>query len=213
MSTGQLKNKTVIAICAIWLFHIVGIIGITLGYFDWFIEKTSINLLLCLLLFFVCYPVRRLKQIATFLVFFLGGLLAEWLGVHYGILFGSYSYGENLGFKIDGIPLLIGTYWGLLTFVTAGILDFTKWNNTLKIYIGAALMVLLDFFMEKNAPVFDFWTFEGSGAPLQNYVTWYLVALLFHGILRRVKIDGDKVFALHVYLAQLFFFVFFYFYY
>ncbi|MFS4449580.1 carotenoid biosynthesis protein [Maribacter sp. 2307UL18-2] len=209
--TIQLTNKPAIAIYAIWLFHISGILGITLGYFDWFIEKTSVNLLACLILFFVFYPVRRPKQIATFLVFFLGGLFAEWLGVHYGILFGDYSYGSNLGLKIDGVPLLIGTYWGLLTFVTAGILDFTKWNNGFKIGIGAALMVILDFFMEKNAPIFDFWTFEGNGAPIQNYMTWYFIALLFHGILRIVKIEGNRVFALHIYLAQLLFFVFFYF--
>lgn len=211
MPAIQLKTKLVIAICTIWLFHLTGMFGITLGYYDWFIEKTSINLLVCLILFFMFYPVRQPKQIGTFLLFFLGGLFAEWLGVNYGILFGNYSYGENLGFKLDGVPLLIGTYWGLLTFVTAGILDFTKWNNGFKISVGAALMVILDFFMEKNAPVFDFWTFEGNEVPVQNYVTWYFIALIFHGILRMVKIEGNKIFALHIYLAQLLFFAFFYF--
>lgn len=206
----QMKTGPTIAICTIWLFHISGMIGITLGYFNWFIEKTSVNLWLCLVLFFLCYPVKRLKHIGIFLVFFLGGFFAEWLGVNYGILFGNYSYGKNLGFKIDGVPLLIGTYWGLLTFATAGIMDFAKWGNGFKMILGAALMVLLDFFMEQNAPLFDFWTFEGNQVPAQNYITWFLIALLFHGILRIAKITGNRFFALHLYLAQLLFFMFFY---
>lgn len=208
---NRTKTGLLTAIGIIWLFHISGMVGIALGHFDWFIEKTSLNLLLCLMLFFIFYPMTTMKQISIFLLFFLGGFFAEWLGVNYGMLFGNYSYGANLGFKVDGVPLLIGTYWSLLTFVTASIMDFTKWDNGLKVSLGATLMVVLDFFMEKNAPTFDFWSFDGNDVPVQNYVTWYLIALLFHAIFRAAKLGGNRTFALHVYSAQLLFFAFFYF--
>lgn len=166
---------------------------------------------LSLLLFFICYPLVHYKKWLVFGLFFAGGMLAEWLGVKYGLFFGSYSYGSNFGPKLDGVPLLIGGYWALLTFITASILDYFKLSNWIKVLFGAGLMVILDFFMEHSAPTFDFWTFEGNIAPLQNYIAWFVLAVLFHTILRFIKITGDKEFALNLYLAQLLFFMFFYF--
>ena len=206
-----LKFKVPIAIATVWLFHISALVGIQLGHMDWFIEKTPLNLGLCLLLFLLVYPINQRNQIIAFSIFFIGGMFAEWLGVTYSLLFGTYSYGNNFGFKIDGVPLLIGCYWALLTFATASILDYTKLNVGIKVFLGALLMVLIDFFMEHSAPTFDFWTFEGNLAPLQNYISWFIIALLFQGILRSLKIKGNQPFSLHVYLAQLFFFMFFYF--
>lgn len=211
MLNNILKFKVSIAIGIVWLFHISALIGIQLGRIDWFIEKTPLNLNLCLLLFLFVYPINRKKQIIAFIIFFAGGMFAEWLGVNYSLLFGTYEYGSNFGPKLDGVPLLIGCYWSLLTFATASILDYTKLNVWVKALLGASLMVIIDFFMEHSAPTFDFWAFEGNIAPLQNYITWFLIALLFHGILRLLKIKGNHLFSLHVYLAQLLFFMFFYF--
>jgi putative membrane protein len=212
VSSAIIKNKVVIAIGIVWLFHISALIGISFGKLDWFIEKTPLNLYLSLLLFFVTYPLIKKNQWLTFLLFFVGGMFAEWLGVKFGLLFGNYSYGANFGPKLDGVPLLIGCYWALLTFITSSILDYTKLYGWLKVILGASLMVILDYFMEHSAPTFDFWTFEGNVAPLQNYLAWFSIALLFHIILRLFRIDGNKLFSTNLYLAQLFFFMYFYFY-
>lgn len=211
MLDNILKFRVSIAIGIVWLFHISALIGIQLGHVDWFIEKTPLNLNLCLLLFLFVYPINKRNQIIAFTVFFAGGMFAEWLGVNYSLLFGTYEYGSNFGPKLDGVPLLIGSYWALLTFATASILDFTKLNIWFKVLLGASLMLVIDFFMEHSASTFDFWTFEGNIVPLQNYITWLLISLLFHGILRVLKIKGNRRFSLHVYLAQLLFFMFFYF--
>ncbi len=205
------QNKITVAIGIVWLFHISALIGISSGQLEWFIQKTPLNLGVSLLLFLLIYPINTFIKTIAFLLFFCGGMFAEWLGVKFGILFGVYEYGSNLGTKLDGVPYLIGTYWALLTFISAGILDYFKLHTILKIIIAAGLMVALDFFMEHSAPVFDFWTFEGGIAPLENYITWFLVAILFQIILRGLKIEGNKLFSIHLYLAQLIFFAFFYF--
>lgn len=210
MFKSTAKYKTEVAIGVIWLFHLSALIGVKLGHLDWFIEKTPINLGLSLLLFFICYPLIGYKNWLAFSLFFISGMFAEWLGVKYELFFGSYSYGSNFGPKIDGVPILIGCYWALLTFITASILDYFKLSNWIKVLFGAGLMVLLDFFIEHSAPTFDFWTFEGNVVPLQNYVSWFILATLFHILLRAVKISGSKMFALNLYLAQLLFFLFFY---
>ncbi len=206
-----LKFKVQIAIAIVWLFHITALIGIQLGHLDWFIEKTPLNLSLCLFLFLLVYPINQMNKIIAFGIFFIAGMFVECLGVNFGLLFGTYEYGSNFGPKLDGVPLLIGCYWALLTFITASILDYTKFKRWPKLILGACLMVIIDFFMEYSAPTFDFWTFEGNVAPLQNYITWFVIAILFHGVLRLLKIKGNQIFSLNVYLAQLLFFMFFYF--
>lgn len=203
--------KAHLAAGIIWLFHISALIGISLGHLDWFISKTPLNLMVCLLLFLAVYPLNNARKITAFIIFFSGGMFAEWLGVNYGILFGDYLYGANFGPKWDGVPLLIGAYWALLTFITAAMMDYLKLNPWIKALLAAVLMVTLDFFMEHSAPQFDFWTFEGGLAPLENYITWFLLALLFQGVLRWMDFTGNKIISLHLYFAQLLFFLFFYF--
>ena len=210
MWDNLLKYKVHIAIGILWLFHISAIIGISLGHLNWFVQKTPLNLSLSLLLFILIFPLNTLKKGIAFILFFAGGMFAEWLGVNYGILFGEYEYGYNFGPKLDGVPYLIGVYWALLTFVTASILDYTRLSTVVKIILAAGLMVLLDFFMEQSAPVFDFWTFDEKIVPLENYVTWFVIAFLFQVILRSLRIEGNKSFSLNIYMAQLFFFIYFF---
>ena len=206
------EYKSILSIFIVWLFHISAIVGICLGNLDWFNRKTPLNLGLSLGLFLVIYPINNSKKIIAFIIFFLGGMFAEWLGVNYGILFGDYKYGQNFGPKLDGVPYLIGFYWALLTFITASILNYTNFSSWLKIVISAGLMVLLDFFMEHSAPIFDFWEFKDGLAPLENYTAWFAIAIIFHAILNQLKIKGEKLFALNLYAAQLSFFIFFFFY-
>lgn len=205
------KNKVRLSVGIIWLFHSSAIIGISLGNLDWFIEKTPLNLLLSFFLFLLVYPIDNLKKVVALLLFFMGGMFAEWLGVNHQILFGTYSYGPNFGPKLDGVPYLIGIYWSLLTFITASMLDYTNVSYRAKIIGAAGLMVLLDFFMEKSAPAFHFWTFTGGMPTFENYWTWFLLGIIFQVVLKVFKIIGNQVLSLHLYLAQLSFFVYFYF--
>lgn len=198
-----------VSIFIIWLFHISAIVGVSLGFKDWFVSKTPLNLLLQTTLLLLCFPVNSIKKCLVFGGCFLVGMLVEAIGVQHSFLFGSYYYGENLGFKLFDVPLLIGINWAILVFITAAIaLRFS--NNLLtKIIIGATLMVGLDFVMEGIAPIFDFWYFEGGHPPLRNFITWFLVAAGLHFIFQYLKLKGNFTFALHLYFAQLVFFSYF----
>lgn len=48
-------------------------------------------------------------------------MLAEILVVSYGIIFGNYKYGEILGYKVLGVPLIIGINWCILTLIKGAI--------------------------------------------------------------------------------------------
>ena len=144
-----------------------------------------------------------------FFSFFLVGMTVEWLGVHTGVLFGTYEYGYNLGPRLDGIPYLIGVNWAILAFITACISAALVKPNWLRAAIGAGLMVFLDLFIEVSAPRLDYWFFEGGIAPVQNYVMWFIVAYALQLVFQRSGMKGDLRFSLHLYAAQLLFFLYF----
>lgn len=47
-------------------------------------------------------------------IVFVATFVAEVVGVHTGLIFGSYSYGRILGIKAAGVPLVIGFNWVLV---------------------------------------------------------------------------------------------------
>ena len=128
----------------------------------------------------------------------------------YAFLFGDYSYGNNLGLRIEGVPYLIGLFWALLVLVTGVTANYLSANKPARILIGALLMVTLDFFMEQSAPAFDYWSFTGSAAPLSNYVTWFALAFILHFIFQHFQLSGSRRFSIHVLTAQFVFFIYFY---
>lgn len=202
--------KLPFSIFLVWLFTISGIIGISSGHFDWFITKTPLNLLVLFGLLALNFPISTRKTLFVTILFFLAGFGIEWIGVHFGVPFGDYFYGENLGFKIDGIPLLIGINWVLLTLSTAASAQFLATNSLLRASIGALLMVALDFFIEPLAPTFDFWHWSLGHAPLQNFLGWFAMAWFLQWIYVKAEIKGSFRISIHIYLAQFVFFLYFY---
>lgn len=205
----ELKNGNW-ALWVIWIFHISALIGISFGFEAWFVAKTPINLVISSILLFLVFPIDTRKKTAVFALLWILGMLAEWVGVKYGILFGSYEYGANLGPKLDGVPYLIGVNWALLSFITARLAQYLFKKSAPQLIFAALLMLVLDFFMEQSAPRFDFWEFNQDLVPLSNYICWLAVALIFQYIIHRTKITGDIKFSAHLYTAQLVFFLYFF---
>ncbi len=199
-----------IAIFILWLFHVSGIFGISFGNFDWFIERTGLNLLVMFIALILFFKIDSIKKVSLFVGLALGGIFFEYIGVNYSLLFGDYEYGENLGYKIGGVPLFIGINWAQLTFISGAIANRIHSNWLIKSAIGTSLMLVLDILMEKTAPVFDFWEFQGGVAPLSNYIAWAIIALGFNIIFQLLKIKGNFQISLHIFLVQIVFFTYFY---
>ena len=156
-----------ISVGLIWLFHISGICGILFIDRELFLETTPINLFVTFIMLFVNQPQmdRGVALAAGFA--FVMGFAVEFLGVNYGLIFGEYAYGNNLGLKIGGVPLLIGANWVMLTFITGAVAALFFDRSPLKAAVfGAFLMVLIDLVIEPVAPKFDFWEFADVTAPL-----------------------------------------------
>lgn len=202
------SHKTAIGIFLLWLLHLSGLIGIAAGAGDWFLPKTPLNLILTSLIFIWVFPVKSRVKVWYAASVFVLGMAAEWVGVHTGYLFGTYSYGENLGPKLDGIPYLIGVNWALLSLASGSLSTSWKAPKPIQVGIGALIMVGLDYFIERVAPFMDLWRFEGGTPPVWNYVCWFGLALLFQWAYQRAGISGNRAIALHLICVQLVFFTF-----
>jgi len=205
------KKLLYFGIFEVWLFHVSGIIGMSLGYADWFLPKTIINLSVALLFLILCYPILNAKSIKVAAFVFMTGMTVEWIGVHNDWLFGSYYYGENLGPKIYDVPFIIGANWLTLTFITSGMVKKQLGSKWLEIIVASLLMIFIDFFIEVSAPPFDFWIWTEGEAPLRNFIAWFSIALVLHFVVRKADIKWNSTLSWNIYLAQLIFFMYFYF--
>lgn len=201
--TGTAK----ISVGLIWLFHISGLFGILFIDPELFLETTPINLFATFVLLFINQPQMDKGVALAAGTAFIVGMTVELLGVNYGLIFGEYAYGNNLGIKVGGVPLLIGANWVMLTFITgaAGAIFFNQ-SAIKAAAFGAFLMVLIDLVIEPVAPKFDYWEFANVTAPLSNYIGWFLVAFPIQWVYQtQIKIK-DRVFSFHLVLVQFFFF-------
>ena len=198
-------NLENISIGIIWLFHVSGIIGILYGNSDWFISATPLNLSINFLLLLLNCNGHKLF-FPMVIIGFLTGMITEILGVQWGWIFGDYQYLEALGYKVLGVPVLIGVNWALLAVITGAIAQQFYENIIMRIIIGVALMLFLDLLIEPIAPMLDFWVFEGGEAPLQNYIGWAAVAFFLQFIFHFFKISVQGWFPHQLYLLQIIFF-------
>jgi putative membrane protein len=199
-------SKVNISIVILFIFHVVGVVGLSSDYQDLFLRLTPLNLLLSLGLFIWAnndFSVQFYKVVA---ILFALGFLVEVIGVSTGVLFGEYTYGATLGFKLFETPLMIGVNWILLSLASFGISSFFLKKQLPIILLSSLLMVLMDVLIEPIAISLDFWTWALGDIPLQNYFMWFLVSLIMNALIsfNRLKIDYRISFGLL--LSQILFF-------
>jgi len=183
--TGLSNNKEFLrmSIFFLWLINISGFFGMLSDQNEFFLSTTPYVLSLTLLLLILNHKLSSKKSKIGLMLIFLFGLIVELLGVNYGLFFGDYSYGANLGSKIYGVPYVIGFNWVLLIIATGSVSDkLIKGKEVYKIIFASFLMVLIDLLMEKSAPKLDFWEFVISPVPFSNYLWWFIFSLCFQYI-------------------------------
>lgn len=207
----KLENYKQYGIFLLWLMHASAFIGINLGFEDFFLPLSAINLWFISLLLIWYYPIRNKSEVILFVSIAILGFTAEAIGVATGKVFGEYAYGRNLGFKLFEVPVIIGVNWAVLSFTTSGLANkLPLKSNHIKAATASALMLIFDFFIEQSAPKFDFWEFELPEVPLQNYITWFILAYIFNYAVLRFISDADTKICFHIYIVQVLFFTLFY---
>ncbi|MBD00828.1 MAG: hypothetical protein CL841_05730 [Crocinitomicaceae bacterium] len=158
------------------IIHIAGIIGIRL-FPDLFLKSSFIAIVIPLALYLFRVKPNRKDSFLMSLVYIIA-FLSEWIGVCSGLLYGDYTYGDSLGFKLDGVPIIMGGNWLLLCLVSRELVGKLFSNKFVIIIASSFLMVLIDILMEPLSNQLDFWSWKNNIIPFSNYVDWFLVALL-----------------------------------
>ncbi|TAH12734.1 MAG: carotenoid biosynthesis protein [Sphingobacteriia bacterium] len=222
IAINKINTSTFLAL----LFHISGLIGILFSpYKEWFIQNTPVNLLvMAVLLFWNQQKINRLLLL-FFAISFSTGMITEIIGVNTGFLFGNYSYGTVMGFKIGGVPLLIGLNWFIVIYCCIVIMEqmhqwvkakyetmgqpamSVKLEHISIIVDGAMMATFFDWVMEPAAVKLGFWQWHSVSIPLFNYICWFFIAASLIGISRKISIPKRNDFAVHLLIIQTLFFL------
>lgn len=191
------------------IFYIVGICGFIFPFTrQLFVVLIPYSLLLTIGLLGLFHRRENpAKQITIFSIVYLFGFLVEMLGVNSGQIFGAYTYGYGLGVKVAGTPIIIGLNWLFLVYTSATIVEKLKTTTALKILLGALLLVGYDLALEQVAPKLNMWYWEGDTIPLQNYLAWFVIAIVFHTLFKTFRINTSNPLAGILFVNQLVFFI------
>jgi putative membrane protein len=140
--------------------------------------------------------------------------LLEAIGTATGLIFGPYTYGQTLGFKLFGVPLLIAFNW--LIVILAGVQVAWKVQQRVRwlghspwvpaIFTGLFAMAF-DYILEPTAIRLDYWTWQSQSVPLQNYLAWFLIAAVAAFSFRILKLRTESRLPTVYVLIQLVFFL------
>ncbi len=172
----MILTKEKVLIIILLILNFVGIIGLSIPETQKYLLPFSPFNLLLSFLFILLVQAKNFSFYGCCLFIFFFGLFAEIVGVGTGLIFGEYVYGSSLGWKVKGVPPIIGVNWLLCILSVGSFLSFFKINKWLKIIIGSSLLVLLDFYIEPVAIKLDFWHWGSDDIPIQNYVAWWLIS-------------------------------------
>ena len=202
IDNNELRN---FSIFFVWLINISGFFGILSEQKEFFLSSSPYVLTMTLFLLIVNNSLEKKFLLRLFYIFLLG-LTVEIIGVNFSFFFGEYEYGENLGFKIFNVPIVIGFNWVLLIILTGNFAHniFPK-SIISKILFGSTLMILLDLLIEISAPKLNYWEFATHPVPFSNYLWWFIFSVLFH-IIYQSKENKESIVSTNILIIHFLFF-------
>lgn len=187
------------------LVYVSGSIGFVMNP-SFFSPFTPFTLLFTSFVFLIFQLGKSFKFTITFLAIAFLGYLAEVIGVKTGLIFGNYTYGNSLGYKLFDVPLVISINWALL--ICASIITIKKFfnNKWLVLLLAAILITLIDLLIEQVAFKLDFWSFAAGMPGLHNYIGWLAVAFFSPLFFYKTIIKGHFKVSLIILILQIIFF-------
>lgn len=157
---------------------------------------SGLNMLLCASLVFLASDHYK-KEAALLAFVFVSGFLVEFIGVNTGLLFGTYSYGNELGWSIGEVPYVLGLNWYCIVAASAHLVY--RYLPNLAFAVQAILIGLIctfmDFLIEPVAMHYDFWDWQDHIIPISNYICWAIFATIFGAVYLRytTKINATAI--------------------
>jgi len=165
---------------------------------------------------------KLVKAVVFIAITWTFGLVSEWLGASYGLVFGHYHY--NLTpFYFGSVPLMTPFSWVIIIYFSYGItnllysslgnfrLGFKRYAVPMTLIAIPAILASIDAIIATNldllldpvsvAPGVAGWVWEDGGpffgVPISNFIGWFLVTFLAMFIFRAYLNSGNPTAPTH----------------
>lgn len=190
------------------VFYSVGIAGLSFSVtYPLFTQLTPFALLLSIAALAVYQRSYTVKTVVVFGLIYLIGFGIEVIGVNTKLIFGHYTYGNGLGLKWLDTPLIIGVNWLLLVYAANSVIERFIQHRLLTILLAGILLVAYDLILEQAAPLIHMWSWQNDAVPLQNYMAWFVLALVLSALLKYPRIILKNRLAPVILICQTLFFI------
>jgi uncharacterized membrane protein len=113
-----------------------------------------------------------------------GGFVTELIGVRTGYPFGSYVYGDSLGPRLGGVPVIVGLAWLMMAWPAVVVGERLAVGRIRQALIAGLALSSWDLFLDPQMVANGSWWWDDTslhlpyvpGVPLSNYAGWLVVA-------------------------------------
>jgi len=197
---ATVKNLTLIAI----LFHLVGFVGIGVLHNTTIAGTAPWHMLLMFVLLLLAYDKDFINFIKWLPFTLFIGWGSEWLGVHTGMVFGSYAYSSLLGPMWQHVPFIICCNWAIVLCGAISLTFLATENRYVAPVLAASIATAYDWVLEPATLRLGYWHWQG-GIPAYNYVCWWVISLLLAILWQYFKVRPNQ-FAVNLFIVQVLFF-------
>jgi putative membrane protein len=206
-----LKKKELVIILLFSIYFTAGLILHLIPFTrEYVLIITDLSMLLTntIVFYHVFKTTRNNKLIIWSIGAFIVTFLVELAGTKTGLIFGEYHYGATMLVKVFDVPLVIGMNWVILILASYSLVQLTGINRYIIPFISSLLIVGFDYIMEEVAMKLDYWKWEGGIIPIQNYIAWFCISLIFSSLLSLLKVYIQSRILQLYFIIQLIFFIF-----
>jgi uncharacterized membrane protein len=109
------------------------------------------------------------------------GFGAELVGVATGKPFGHYSYSEQLGPRVRGVPLLAAAAWAMMARPAWAVAGRVSRRRVARVALAAGALTAWDVYLDPRMVREGYWSWPGGGryegVPASNFAGWFLTGL------------------------------------
>ncbi len=161
------------------------------------IRLTELNLFLMSSLIFAFGLLNNHRNLTEFtfwgLITILCVFLVAVVGINTGVLFGSFEYGSTLPTTVAHIPLVVPLNWAMLLLSAYGFFSNAVSQRHLRALLASVVVFLLNLLIQPVGVKLGYWVWDTDTIPVQNYISWFVVSIIFTQILALMKIHARSV--------------------
>ena len=132
------------------------------------------------------WQIQPLKKVIISSLIIIGGYLITLLVVNINLFLGNINYGGLLGYKIFGVPFLIGLLWLIISLSSWHIVSFSSLSKPIKYLIGIFIVLVFNLALEQFAQKIGLWSWGQGQAGINNYIFWAVASGLSFLIIEKI---------------------------